>query len=146
MAEAATDAPSVFVGSVRNATATAAAIDELLGAEASRVTIVASDEHWSSVDPGRSGIRTAFEDVIGAGLIAAELAKRSRTLSVEARSAAGAAEAHRSTLAISLADCIGGRELIAKGFPDDVVLASELNATTIAVCRADDGFFEGWPT
>jgi 2-phosphosulfolactate phosphatase len=131
---AAASARELMIGSLRNRAATADAI----AATGPRCTIVACGEQWTSTAEVE-GIRPSIEDWLGAGAIASLLSER--RLSVEARFAAAAFEMAGDVGGV-LADCVSGRELIARGFADDVALAAELDVSAVAVRRADGRTFE----
>lgn len=141
MVAAAEAAPEIVSGSLRSATATAALLDELISTGRRRITLIAATEQWSSVAPGKPGDRTATEDWLGAGIIAANLASHGRSLSVEAEIAAEMALRSESTMAETLARTVSGRELIRRGFADDVELAALIDASPVAASLHPDGFF-----
>jgi 2-phosphosulfolactate phosphatase len=148
---AAEDAPELLVGSLRNATATAATAarrltdgggartgDDGRGARTGdegavrRVTVVACGERWSSVAAGERGWRPALEDWVGAGLICARLADHGLRLSVEASAAADSWHGPEM-----LADCVSARELRAGGFDEDVALALEVDVSERVPVRVE---------
>jgi 2-phosphosulfolactate phosphatase len=104
---------TAFAGSLRNATAVAAALQD----SGERIAVIAGGEHW----PGGS-LRPAIEDLLGAGAIIARLQGK---LTPEARSARAAYLELKNELAATLRDCLSGRELIDRGYPDDVEMAAE---------------------
>ena len=107
-----------FAACLRNATAVAAALQaEAEGLERPRVAIIAAGERWAD-----GGLRPALEDLLGAGALAARLRGRRTT---DAEAAAAAYTALCPSLRQSLADCPSGRELIARGFGQDVDWAAE---------------------
>jgi 2-phosphosulfolactate phosphatase len=128
------DAPTVLVACFRNRTAAAAAC-----AAAARVTVVACAERWSSVGIGH-GVRPCLEDWLGAGAIVNAL--EGRTRSPEAEAAATTFEHGRDRITQWLQTCTSGRELIAKGFPDDVDFAAQLDVSDVVPRLARDGFFD----
>ena len=132
---AAANAPGLLVGSLRNASATAAATARLLNT-GGRVTVVACGEHWSSTAPGTQGWRPALEDWLGAGLICARLAGHGLGLSAEASAAATAW--HGPDI---LANCVSARELQARGFGEDVTLALEVDVSDRVPTRTDGRLF-----
>ena len=122
---AARDAPLVLVGCLRNATAVADRIVGTLGAAGPRVTIVACAESWTST-AGVEGQRPALEDWAGAGAIAAACADRGLALSVEARAAAHTHGALGDP-GEWLPHTVSGRELVDRGFAEDVELAARVD-------------------
>jgi 2-phosphosulfolactate phosphatase len=115
--------PYLFVGSLLNAAAVAAAVTEVLATTAYNVTVIACGERWP--DAGESeGLRVAVEDYLGAGAILSYLpAPRSP----EAQVCVGAFTQARADLPALLWECGSGRELRAIGFGDDVRHAAQLN-------------------
>jgi 2-phosphosulfolactate phosphatase len=135
---AAEASPEVLIGSLRNRTATAAAVAaHLRDTTAARCTIVACGEQWTS-HSSHSGLRPAAEDWLGAGAIARELRNAGFDLSVEAELAASAFDQASAHLARMLSECVSGRELIERGFAEDVALAAEIDASTRTVRRTAD--------
>ncbi len=86
-----------------------------------RVGLIASGERWSD-----GTLRPAYEDLIGAGALAAALVRAGAAASPDAEAAAAAALRPRP-----LAECPSGIELIERGFADDVRIADERDATTV---------------
>lgn len=126
---AASPAPQMMVGALSNRVAVASLVSERLAAgDASRCTLIASAEHWSSSTGSEHGIRPGVEDWLGAGAVARALEQRGLKLSLEAALAANAFDVVQHDVTSALDSCISGRELIAKGFADDVVLASQLDS------------------
>ncbi|WP_020502583.1 2-phosphosulfolactate phosphatase [Sciscionella marina] len=112
---------TVLVGSLRNASAVAAAATRHGGP----IGVLAAGERWGS----RSGpLRPAAEDQLGAGAIVTALES---ARSPEAELAAAGFAALRPRLAPALRDCVSGRELITKGHPGDVELAAEHDVTEV---------------
>jgi 2-phosphosulfolactate phosphatase len=64
-------------------------------------------------------------------------------LSPEARAAVDLFEAARGDLDRRLHDCVGGRELTAKGFAADVDVAADLDASTVVPVLTDGAFAAG---
>ena len=98
------------------------------------ITVVSSGEQWED-----KSLRPAIEDLLGAGALISEL---TGSRSPEAQMAEGAFKALNATNSIPgiLLFCGSGKELVARGFPDDVLVASELNAS-IAVPMLKDGCY-----
>lgn len=129
---------SVVVGCLRNARAVA----EWLApeAEAGRsILIVAAGERWSYDD----SLRPALEDHLGAGAILSSLVAlgHGEGFSPEAQAAVDLFDASRDRLAERLRNCVGGRELIAKGFGSDVEVAAALDSST-TIPALMDGVFQ----
>jgi 2-phosphosulfolactate phosphatase len=90
---------------------------------------VAAGEHWPD-----STLRPAYEDWVGAGLIAAGLANGA-DLSPESEAAVLAAQQRRP-----LANVASGVELIDAGFGADVDLAEEVDADDVVPMLVDGQF------
>jgi 2-phosphosulfolactate phosphatase len=86
-----------------------------------RIAIVPAGEHW---DDG--SLRPAVEDWLGAGAIIHHL---QGNLSPEARSALAAYQAGKEAIADWIQQSGSGKELIQRGFTQDVALASALDVS-----------------
>jgi 2-phosphosulfolactate phosphatase len=134
--------PNLFVGTLVNAEAVAGTLAAALEASPNlAVTILACGERWQ--EPSEQtrfedgDLRFALEDYLGAGAILAHLPPY-LTRSPEARAAEAAFHSLAPDLAAVLADCGSGRELIAKGYGQDVTHAARLNAyAAVPVLRGD---------
>lgn len=130
---AASDAPIVLVGGLTNRTAVARVVrDFLADGTAERCTIVACGERWTPMVDEPDSLRPSIEDLIGAGSIVAALSGLETSPEAEIAAAAFVASEHR--LVHALRRCVSGRELIAKGFPDDVDLAAQIDSTSAVPC------------
>lgn len=124
-------ASTVIAGCLRN---TAAVADALAGA--SRIAVIAAGERWGS---GTGPVRFAIEDFLGAGAIADALQRQGRQLSAEATVAAQSFRAvGRVEVSATVADSASGRELIARGFADDIAMATDIDASTSVPTLVDD--------
>jgi 2-phosphosulfolactate phosphatase len=94
--------------------------------------VIPAGEHWED-----HTLRPCLEDLIGAGAVLAELGG---TLSPEAELTASSFERLRRTLRDALARCGSGRELIERGFAEDVALAAEYAVSSAAPVLAGDRF------
>jgi 2-phosphosulfolactate phosphatase len=116
---------TVVAGSMRNASAVAKWLDGRFDS----VGLVPAGEQWAD-----GSMRVCYEDWVGAGAIAARL----RDLSIEAEfspevSAAAAAFDDRK----SLTGVPSGRELIERGFLDDVPLSEMVDADSVVPVLRD---------
>jgi 2-phosphosulfolactate phosphatase len=143
---AASKSPIIIIGALTNRRATAEAITRLLRLnEASRCTLVACGELWSSIFPDQEGMRPSIEDLIGAGAIAQALSSEF-SLSMEAQNAVDAFESNRDDLHHVLSNSISGRQLISREYGGDVELASQLDSETeVAVWIPRNEFREFQP-
>jgi 2-phosphosulfolactate phosphatase len=121
----ATGATPTIAGCLRNARAVAQAAQAL----GERVSVIAAGERWPD-----GSLRAAIEDWIGTGAIIAHLAGRR---SPEAELACLAFQHAQSDLARFLNQCGSGRELIGRGYAEDVQLAAELNISDAVPLLAD---------
>jgi 2-phosphosulfolactate phosphatase len=127
------EAGATVVGaSLRNRSAVARWIAERGGP----VAVVAAGERW----PDES-LRPAVEDLWGAGAVVAGLVELGvGGLSPEARAAEQAFRAVASALSEELHACASGRELVDLGFPTDVAVAAELDASDVVPVLRGDAF------
>jgi len=112
------DHPIVLAACLRNASAIAQTAARLGGT----VAVIPAGETWESGD-----LRPAFEDLLGAGAVIAALRG---TKSPEAELALAAFEHFRANLSDSLYHSSSGKELISRGFAEDVTLAAQCNVST----------------
>jgi 2-phosphosulfolactate phosphatase len=115
--QAATVAPVVLAGCLRNARAVALAAQQL----GTVFNVVPAGERWPD-----GSLRAALEDWLGAGAI---LRCLSGTRSPEAAAAVALFEAHRETLIAILGGCGSGRELEERGHHNDKVIAGQLDVS-----------------
>ncbi len=133
-------ATHVLAGCLRNATATARLARELAGPSGA-VAVVAAGERWH----GATGpIRPAVEDLLGAGAILAALdpaaALSAPCCSPEAAAARAAFVSARPRLHEAIAGCGSGRELISRGWADDVATCAALDVTDHGARLLDDAY------
>ncbi len=121
--------PHVLAGSIRNARATAGAARRLAGDEP--ISVISAGERW-----GSGQLRPAVEDQLGAGAVLAALdpsgAVSAPGCSPEAAAARSAFVAARPRLYETLTSCASGRELIARGWEDDIAAAAAHDVSPIA--------------
>jgi 2-phosphosulfolactate phosphatase len=116
---------TVVAGCLRNA----GAVARWCAARGVDVGLVAAGEQWPD-----GTLRPAYEDWIGAGLIAADLADIAQ-LSPEAEAAALASQRRRP-----LAEVASGVELVDAGFGEDVDAAEEIDADDVVPVLVDGQF------
>jgi len=117
----------VLAGSLRNAGAIALAAMKF----GPKIAIIPAGERWKD----DHSLRPSFEDFIGAGAIISYLTGK---LSPEAVSALAAFREVKPMIGEYLRQCSSGKELIERGFPEDVALASELNVSDSVPTLTDD--------
>jgi 2-phosphosulfolactate phosphatase len=109
-------------------------IARYLSAHYKSVTVISSGEQWQD-----ASLRPAIEDLLGAGALISELGGSKSPEALMAEQAFTALQSSNSIGGI-LMFCGSGKELLAKGFPDDVLIAAELNAS-VAVPMLKDGCY-----
>ncbi|MFM6848652.1 MAG: 2-phosphosulfolactate phosphatase [Terrabacter sp.] len=136
----------VVAASLRNRSAVAGWLvdwlDSTVGATAPpAIVLVPAGERWPD-----GSLRPAVEDLWGAGSVVAALAGRLEhragplLLSPEAEVAGTAWLAVEDRLGDALAGCASGRELFEQGWPDDVAVAGELDASEAVPVLAHGAF------
>jgi 2-phosphosulfolactate phosphatase len=139
-AAAEAEAASVMAACLRNAASVAECISA--GPDGGGiVAVIAAGEGWG----GAGGpLRAGIEDLLGAGAVIAALGDES--VSPEAGIARSAWFAHRHDLPNVLVRCGSGRELAAKGFGPDVLVAAEANVSTVAPILEGPAFVDARST
>ena len=125
----ATGQTPTFAGCIRNAKAIARSAQRL----GSRIGVVPAGERWPD-----GSLRPALEDLIGAGAIIHYLGGK---CSPELELAEIAFLRFKDDLASCLIQCSSGKELIGRGFANDVDLAAALNQSQ-ASPRLTDGAYQ----
>jgi 2-phosphosulfolactate phosphatase len=120
----------VLAGCLRNARAVARKAVEI--ACGLSVAVIPAGERWSD-----GSLRPAIEDLIGAGAIIEELGL---PCSPEAEIARQAFRGALPAMAELLHGCISGRELIDRGYRQDVEAAIRLNVSTTAPLLIDGAY------
>jgi 2-phosphosulfolactate phosphatase len=118
-------AAAIVIGCLRNAAAVASWAADRPAA------VIAAGEKWAD-----GSLRFAIEDWLGAGAIISRLAG---SRSHDAEAAAAAFMSMRGKLREVLAASRSGIELIEKGYPDDVDMASEVDADDVVPLLTEDG-------
>ncbi len=117
-------------GCLRNASAVALAA-QISGR---RIAVIPAGEKW---DDG--SLRPSFEDLVGAGAILTHL---TGSQSPEVMAAIAVYRRVQSDLLESMMQCISGKELIERGYQEDVRLASELNISSCAPILTDGAYIK----
>lgn len=121
----------VLAGCLRNARAVAAAAKKY----GARIAVIPAGERWKD----DHSLRPSFEDLIGAGAVISHLTGR---CSPEALGAVAAFRETSSELDRYMRQCSSGKELIERGYSEDVRLASQLDASDAAPTLIDDAFVQ----
>jgi 2-phosphosulfolactate phosphatase len=124
----ATGATPTLTACLRNCRAVAAAVAKY----GPRVAVIPAGERW-----GDGSLRLAFEDWVAAGAVISHL---KGSLAPEARGALSAYLSAKPDLKHMLKQCGSGRELIERGFEQDVEIASELDVSGCAPTLADGAY------
>lgn len=114
---AAANVPALLVGCLLNASAVAAAANELQRQTGAAISVIACGERWSSPLNDENNMRPCIEDYMGAGMIVSRLRGGK---SPESRVCAGAYEQAKADLQPLLRDCGSARELRERGYEQDV--------------------------
>ncbi|MBF6338620.1 2-phosphosulfolactate phosphatase [Nocardia abscessus] len=127
----------VVAACLRNASAVARwIVEQGWGTVQRPVAVIAAGEHW----PGRDVLRPAVEDWLGAGAVAAALAREGAgPLSPEAGAAATTWEGITDVAAL-IRECASGRELADGGFAQDVAVATELDVSSVVPVLTEGAF------
>jgi len=120
----------VLTGCLRNAASVARAARALAGDRP--IGVIPAGESWPD-----GTLRPAIEDLLGAGAILNQIAC---PCSPEAQVARDAYRAAQHELPSLIRRSVSGRELIDRGFPADVDLALEQNASTSAPMLIDSAY------
>jgi 2-phosphosulfolactate phosphatase len=133
-------AAHVLAGCLRNASATAAAARRLAG-DTGTIAMIGAGERWH----GATGpLRPCIEDLLGVGAILAALDPSASIsapgCSPEAAAARAAFVAARPMLREVLPATASGRELVARGWADDVDTSSAHDVTNRVAVLRDDAF------
>jgi 2-phosphosulfolactate phosphatase len=124
----ATGTALTIAGCLRNARAVGIAA----AAYGKRISVIPAGEHWAG-----GGLRPSLEDLLSAGAIIDALPG---TRSPEAAAAVAVYQAFAADLPATLRQCGSGKELIGRGYADDVELATELNASDCVPVLRDGAY------
>ncbi len=113
---------------LRNISAVAA----FASSRASSISVIAAGEQWSD-----RTLRPAFEDLLAAGAI---LSAMKGSMSPEAQSAVAVYQNLQSQTAQLLRSCSSGKELIERGFEQDVELAAQIDSSTCVPLLQDGAY------
>jgi 2-phosphosulfolactate phosphatase len=122
----------VIAGCLRNASA----VGKFLASRGPSVAVIAGGERWAAA---AVGIRPSLEDLLGAGAVLSGLPQNE--CSPEALAAVAAYQRFERNLPETLMSCVGGRELAAWGYPEDVGMAAAFDADPTVPVLTDEGCF-----
>jgi 2-phosphosulfolactate phosphatase len=127
---------STVIGvSLRNAAAAARWTARQLP-EPAAVAVIAAGERWPD-----GSLRPAMEDLWGAGAYVQGLIDQGVTgVSPEAGAAAAAYRHVAADVRAALLDCVGGRELVEMGYPQDVEIAAEVGTSDVVPMLSGHSF------
>jgi 2-phosphosulfolactate phosphatase len=109
-------------GGLRNAKTVA----EYAMSSGKNISLIPAGEKWQEQYESKGSLRFAIEDLIGAGAIISFL---KGSLSPESKSALAVYEIAKENLREEIKKCSSGKELIERGFEEDINLACELNVS-----------------
>ena len=121
------DVPT-FTACLRNVNAVAHA----LNGSGKRISLIPAGERWQD-----GTLRPALEDLVGAGAIIHRLTGQR---SPEAEMAVSTYLRFADNLRATLRQCASGKELIGRGFAEDVELAASIDVSTVAPRLAEGAF------
>jgi 2-phosphosulfolactate phosphatase len=117
-----------LAGCLRNAQAVAEAAKKV----GKKIAVIPAGERWPN-----GSLRPSFEDLIGAGAIINFLDGKGSPEAHAAKSAFLAAEENLENL---LLQCGSGKELVERGYKEDVLLAAELNISACVPILQDGAY------
>ncbi|MFJ8042621.1 2-phosphosulfolactate phosphatase [Kitasatospora sp. NPDC096147] len=136
IAAAAAERVPVYAACLRNATAVARHLRaEGYGTPARPVAVIAAGERWPD-----GSLRPAVEDLLGAGAVIAALPAAHRSPEAAFAAATAGVSATSTGLAAAVAASASGRELTDGGWPQDVAVAVEADASTVVPVLTDGAF------
>ena len=117
-----------MAGCLRNAHAVAQKASQL----GKRISVIAAGERWPD-----GSLRPSLEDLLGAGAILSYLQGEK---SVEVETAVSSFQQHQDNLLESLLRCGSGKELVGRGFAEDVKIAGQFNVSEAAPVLVDGAY------
>lgn len=129
--------PSLLVGSLLNATASAHAANRIQDETGANITVVPCGEQWSNALDNENRLRPGIEDYLAAGLI---LSKLNGAKSPEAKVCIGAYESCKADLHDLVWGCGSGRELRELGYEQDVRHCIQLDALDLVPVLQNNRF------
>ena len=104
-----------------------------------RISVIAAGERWQTNSGGAASgvLRVALEDFLGAGAVISCLDGRQ---SPESETAVAGFRSAQADLADILRRCGSGKELIGRGFVEDVELAAQLNVSDVAPLLVEEAY------
>ncbi len=123
-----TDNTPTICGGIRNAKAVA----EYAMSVGNKISVIPAGERWSD-----GTLRPSLEDLLGAGAIISFL---TGSLSPESKSALAIYKSMKENLYEEIKKCSSGKELIEKGFEEDVNLACELFVSSTVPILKDGAY------
>ncbi len=127
----ATGSTPTLAGCLRNARAVAETAKKI----GDKIAVIPAGERWTD-----GSLRPSFEDLVGAGAILNFLDGSCSPEALAARSAFLAAEENLESL---LLQCGSGKELVERGYKEDVLLAAELNVSACVPTLKDSAYRAG---
>ena len=97
-----------------------------------KIAVIPAGEKWED-----GSLRPSLEDAIAAGAILSYMRGK---LSPEAKAAVATFQIFRADLATALNQCSSGKELISRGFSDDLELAVDLNVSNCVPIYRDRAY------
>ncbi len=121
-----------LAGCLRNSKAVA----EAASSHGSKIAVIPCGERWAS----DHSLRPAVEDLIGVGAIIRHLGG---SLSPEAQTAVAAFRDAEADPCSRLRECVSGKQLISRGFEQDVALAAQVDMDDGAPILRDGAYIVG---
>lgn len=133
--------PALLIGSFLNASAVAAAANKIQQDSGAAITVVPSGEMWNDVRENEDRLRPSIEDYLGAGAILSGL---NGAKSPEAQVCVNAFQSSKESLKQLIWDCGSGRELMERGYEEDVLHCCRLDSAAVVPILIK-GQFQAWP-